>query len=127
MGIATGGGWPASLATTRARSKKQASGVGPKRQGHPQCRNSRGEVVGIAYASGRMDNHRNGGGGESKVQVKFNVHTRLVHHFLVIPISGSVSIDEYANNDIGSTSCRERVRQSGSIPVVAVPFKKKNR
>src|SRR3546814_15821753 len=97
MGIATGGGWPASLATTRARSKKQASGAGPKRQGHPQCRNSRGEVVGIAYASGRMDNHRNGGGGESKDQVKFNVHTRRVQHFLVIPISGSVAIDEYAN------------------------------
>src|SRR3546814_7270434 len=36
-------------------------------------------------------------GGESKDQVKFNVHTRRVHHFLVIPISGSVAIDEYAN------------------------------
>jgi len=95
--------------------------------------NSRGEVVGIAYASERKDNawflglpsqeiqhavlicefnddqlftvclpkqfmeRHLKSLSESKGQVKFNVRTRRGQYFLVIPMSGSVPIDEYVN------------------------------
>lgn len=60
------------------------------------CESNDGQLFTVCLPNQFMERHQTSL-SESKGQVKFNVRARRGQHFLVIPISGSVSIDEYVN------------------------------